>query len=51
LYVILGNVLLEMGDLDRDAKYWSHPEAYLLLAKIAIQSGERESARGYSSHI
>jgi hypothetical protein len=52
--LLYGEVLYKLADLaaakehlDRDAKYWSHPESFMLLAKIAIQSGERESARGY----
>jgi hypothetical protein len=52
--LLYGEVLYALADLavakehlDRDAKHWSHPESFLLLAKIAIQSGERESAQGY----
>lgn len=31
--------------LEKDVKYWSHPEASLMLAKILVQHGEAETAK------
>jgi hypothetical protein len=38
---------LAKAHLDRDVKNWSHSESFILLAKIALQAGDRQAARGY----
>lgn len=49
-----GQVLYELGQwsaakehLDLDVKQWSHAGSFILLAKIAIQDGDRKMARDY----
>jgi hypothetical protein len=52
--LLYGKALYELAQwsvakahLDRDVKNWSHSESFILLAKIALQAGDRQAARGY----
>lgn len=49
--LLYGKVLVELQEweeakvhLEKDIRYWSHPESSLMLAKILIQEGDREAA-------
>jgi hypothetical protein len=41
----LGNWEMAQGHLEKDIKYWSHPESSLLLATILTKAGKTQEAR------